>query len=109
MTNSYSKIKAAQGIGKETALAFAEAGAKGVIFADINHEGVKAAAEESSKYARHAEYRALAVKVDLTDMQSVQDMVETTVRDFGRIDYAVNSAGVSLAHIHTTQIVVRPC
>lgn len=103
------KIKAAQGIGKETALAFAEAGAKGVIFADINHEGVEAAAEESSKYARHAEYRALAVRVDLTDTQSVQDMVETTVREFGRIDYAVNSAGVSLAHIHTTQIVVRSC
>ncbi|KAF7531941.1 hypothetical protein G7054_g8403 [Neopestalotiopsis clavispora] len=84
---------AAGGIGKETALAFAEAGARGVVFADVNHEGIKAAAEESSKYARHAEYRALAIKVDLTDAQSVQDLVETTAKEFGRIDYAVNSAG----------------
>jgi NAD(P)-dependent dehydrogenase (short-subunit alcohol dehydrogenase family) len=94
-TNANRILKAAGGIGKETALAFAEAGARGVVFADVNHEGIKAAAEESSKYARHAEYRALAIKVDLTDAQSVQDLVETTVKEFGRIDYAVNSAGVS--------------
>ncbi|OTA69479.1 oxidoreductase [Hypoxylon sp. EC38] len=89
---------AARGIGKETALAFAEAGAKGVVFADINHEGVKAVAEESRKYAKHAEYRALAVKVDVTDAESVQSLVTSTVREFGRVDYAVNSAGIDLEH-----------
>lgn len=87
-------MKAAGGIGKETALAFAEAGAKGVIFADINHEGVQAAAEESRKYARHAEYRALAIKVDISNAESVQSLVASTMKEFGRIDYAVNSAGV---------------
>ncbi|KAI6080565.1 short chain dehydrogenase [Hypoxylon rubiginosum] len=81
---------AAGGIGKETALAFAEAGAKGVIFADINHEGVQAAAEESRKYARHAEYRALAIKVDISNAESVQSLVASTMKEFGRIDYAVN-------------------
>ncbi|KAI0897529.1 oxidoreductase [Annulohypoxylon nitens] len=87
---------AAAGIGKETALAFAEAGAKGVVFADINHEGAEAAAEESRKYARHAEYRALAIKVDMIDTEGVQNLVTSTIKEFGRIDYAVNSAGIDL-------------
>lgn len=51
-------------------------------------------AEESRKYAKHAKYRALAVKVDVTDTESVQSLIATTVKEFGRIDYAVNSAGV---------------
>ncbi|KAI1088690.1 short chain dehydrogenase [Rostrohypoxylon terebratum] len=87
---------AASGIGKETALAFAEAGARGVVFSDINHEGAEASAEESRKYARHAEYRALAIKVDVTDTESVQSLVTSTVKEFGRVDYAVNSAGIDL-------------
>lgn len=93
-------FKAASGIGKETALAFVEAGAKGVIFADVNDEDVKVVAEGSRKYARHAQYRALPVKVDLTDAESVQSLITTAVKEFGRIDYAVNSAGVSVISIH---------
>ncbi|XXH02349.1 hypothetical protein Hte_008722 [Hypoxylon texense] len=85
---------AAGGIGKETALAFAEAGAQGVVFADINENGVKEAAEESRKYATNKDFRPLAIRVDITDEASVQSMVDTTVSEFGRIDYSVNSAGV---------------
>ena len=51
-------------------------------------------------YARHAEYQALAVKVDVTDTDSVQGLVTSAVKEFGRIDYAVHSAGVSLVAIH---------
>ncbi|KAI1505512.1 short chain dehydrogenase [Biscogniauxia marginata] len=87
---------AAHGIGKETALSFTEAGAKGVVFADINHEEAKAVAEESRKYAKHAEYRALAIKVDVTDAESVQGLVTSTVKEFGRVDYAVHSAGINM-------------
>ena len=87
-------IQAAKGIGKETAISFAEAGARAVVFADIEETGAQAAVEESKKFAKHAEYRALAVKVDITEETSVNSMVETTVKEFGRIDYFVNSAGV---------------
>ncbi|ROV87888.1 hypothetical protein VMCG_10296 [Cytospora schulzeri] len=85
----------ASGIGKETALAFAEAGVRGVVFADINDQAAEEAAEESRKYAKNSEYRAIVVKVDISDEGSVQSMVEMTVKEFGRIDYAVNSAGIS--------------
>ncbi|KAK9773202.1 hypothetical protein SCAR479_10119 [Seiridium cardinale] len=85
--------RAASGIGKETALAFAEAGVVAIVFADINEKGARDAAEESQKYAKHPQYRSLALKVDITDEGSVQSMVDATVKEFGRIDYSVNSAG----------------
>ncbi|KAI1820013.1 NAD(P)-binding protein [Xylaria intraflava] len=85
---------AAAGIGKETALSFAEAGVKGVVFADINGQGAQEAAAESKNYAKHPEYRAVAVEVDVSKENSVQNMVDVTVKEFGRIDYSVNSAGI---------------
>lgn len=87
---------AASGIGKDTGFAFAEAGVHAVVFADLNEEGAKQAAAESKKYAKHAEYRAIAVRLDITDEESVKSLVATTVKEFGRIDYAVNSAGIEL-------------
>ena len=41
------------------------------------------------------QYCALALFVDVTSEESVQAMVEATVQKFGRVDYNVNSAGVS--------------
>ncbi|KAJ4425213.1 hypothetical protein N0V82_000022 [Gnomoniopsis sp. IMI 355080] len=87
---------AASGIGRETALAFADAGAKAVIFADLNLEGAQKAAEESKQGAKHTEYRALAFQLDIAEGSSVQSLVATALVVFGRIDYAVNSAGVDL-------------
>lgn len=88
-------MQAAAGIGKETAFAFAEAGVKGVAFADLNEQGAQDAAAESKKYATDVEYQSLVIKVDIADEASVQQMVDQVVKEFGRIDYAVNSAGVS--------------
>ena len=63
-------------------------------FADINEEGALAAAEESKKFAENASFKAIAVKVDITNEVSVDNMVQTALKEFGRIDYSVNSAGV---------------
>ena len=65
-----------------------------MVFADINEEGAQAAAKESSKLATHPSFRATAVKVDITDEASVENMVAAALKEFGRIDYNVNSAGV---------------
>lgn len=88
-------MQAAAGIGKETAFAFAEAGVKGVAFVDLNEQGAQDAAEESKQYATNAEYQSLVIHVDVADEAAVQLMVDQVVVKFGRIDYAVNSAGVS--------------
>ncbi|KAI0379495.1 NAD(P)-binding protein [Hypomontagnella monticulosa] len=87
-------VGAAGGIGKETAFAFAEAGVKGVMFADINEQGAQDAGGESKKYATNEQYRFAVVKVDITDEASVQNMVDAAVKEFGRIDYNINSAAI---------------
>ncbi|KAL9110820.1 MAG: hypothetical protein Q9227_004620 [Pyrenula ochraceoflavens] len=85
---------AASGIGLETALSFAEAGAQAVIFADINESGARGGAEKSKALATNPRYRSLVLKFDLADPASVQSLVEDAVKEFGRIDYAVNGAGI---------------
>ncbi|RYP55219.1 hypothetical protein DL769_010230 [Monosporascus sp. CRB-8-3] len=66
-----------------------------IIFADINEHGAQDAAEKGMKFATNGDYRALAIKVDITEEDSVQAMVDTAVKELGRIDYSVNNAGVS--------------
>ncbi|KAI1771757.1 NAD(P)-binding protein [Hypoxylon cercidicola] len=90
-------VGAAGGIGKEVAFTFAEAGAKGILFADIDHEAVAKAAETSKGLASCPTYRALSTKVDVVDVASVQAMVDLAAREFDRIDYCVNAAGVDVA------------
>ncbi|MCJ1333643.1 hypothetical protein MMC10_010343 [Thelotrema lepadinum] len=85
---------AASGIGKEIAFSLAEAGAVAVAFADLNLPGAQQAVEESKRWAINPDYRAIAVQVDVASPESVQSMVDSTVREFGRIDHSVNSAGV---------------
>ena len=86
--------KAAAGIGRETAFAFAEAGAQSIVFADLHQQGATEAATESKALAKHSEYAATALEVNVADATSVQAMVEKTIELFGRIDYFIHSAGV---------------
>lgn len=51
-------------------------------------------AERSKSLAVNPGYRALALAVDVIDPSSVQRLVDSVLEDFGRIDYAVNAAGV---------------
>ena len=82
------------GLGRGCALAYAAEGAAGVVFADKNKAAAEQAAIESNRIAANPAYRALTVHVDVTDETSVDAMIEETLRVFGRIDYAFNSAGV---------------
>ena len=87
-------VKAAGGIGQAAALSFAEAGILSLVFADVDFEKAKEAAEKSKQYATNKQYGTLAVGVDVTNESSVQAMVNAAVAEFGRLDYCVNSAGV---------------
>ena len=78
---------AASGIGKACAEAFAAKGAR-VVIADLKLE----AAEEARKSLGSAE--SLAVAVDVGDPAAVEAMVKATIDRFGRLDVAVNNAGV---------------
>ncbi len=78
------------GIGRATALAFAEAGAQ-VVVADIRAEAASQTAEEIEAKG----VKALAVPVDISLGEQVTDMVARTVEAFGRIDILVNNAGIT--------------
>ncbi|KAL4936752.1 hypothetical protein BDV06DRAFT_216419 [Aspergillus oleicola] len=84
---------AASGIGKETALAFAEAGVEGILLADLN-EPTEATIAECQRFSKNPNFRALTVQTDITDEASVAKMVETAVKQFGRVDYCVHAAGM---------------
>ncbi len=78
----------AGGIGKATAMRFAEEGAKIVVadFADgaATVEAVKALGSQ-----------AVYVKVDVTSPESCQNMVAAAKQAFGRIDVLINNAGIT--------------
>lgn len=78
-----------RGIGAATAKRLAEEGAK-VTVTDIN----QAQCEETAAAIRAAGGEAIAVQCDITNRQSVEEMVQKTVDTFGRVDILVNNAGV---------------
>jgi NAD(P)-dependent dehydrogenase (short-subunit alcohol dehydrogenase family) len=80
---------AGAGIGRASALAFAEAGAR-VIVADIDVAG----GEETAQSIEQSGGEALFVKVDVTDASEVNTLVAQAVAHFGRLDCAHNNAGV---------------
>ena len=83
------------GIGLACARLYAIEGAAGVAFADMNRASAEKAAAESTSIATNPDYRAIVIEVDVTDPKQVDNMVSKVSKEFGRIDYAVNSAGVS--------------
>ncbi|MFN7918703.1 MAG: SDR family oxidoreductase [Bryobacteraceae bacterium] len=78
------------GIGKAAAIAFARQGAKVVIAARREDRGAVAVREIES-----AGGEALFVKADVTRAEEVAALVEQAVARFGRLDCAVNNAGIS--------------
>lgn len=81
---------AAQGIGKAIAMSLADQGAD-VVVADLNIEKARRVAEQIAKEMGR---RAIAIKTDVAGRQSVQAMVDQTLKEFGRIDILVNNAGI---------------
>jgi NAD(P)-dependent dehydrogenase (short-subunit alcohol dehydrogenase family) len=80
----------ASGIGRAAAALFAAEGAK-VAILDILSEGAESAAHEIEK----AGGKAIAIKTDITDPDSVERAVSKTVEAFGALHIAYNNAGGS--------------
>ncbi|HTC40817.1 MAG TPA: 3-oxoacyl-[acyl-carrier-protein] reductase [Candidatus Acidoferrales bacterium] len=81
---------ASQGIGRDTALALAEAGAK-VAVAARNEEKLAALAEEIA--AKGAV--AFAVKIDVADPEQVKAGFKAVLEKFGKLDILVNNAAIT--------------
>lgn len=82
---------AARGIGKCLAEAFAELGAELAIVDMDLAEAEKTACLLTEKYGR----KAIAIPCDVTNEADVQKMMDTFIREFSTIDFAINNAGIA--------------
>lgn len=79
----------ASGLGRVSALALAKEGAK-VVVADVMATEGEATAEMITATGGQAVF----VKADVMKSQEVEAMVQATVKAFGRLDFALNNAGI---------------
>ena len=80
---------AGQGIGRDYALAFANAGAKPVL-AELNAENLK----NVSAQIEAAGGEALAIETDVGEPDSVESMAAETIAEHGKIDVLINNAAI---------------
>ncbi len=76
------------GIGRATALAFANKGARVIVSGRRDDAGEKLVAE-----LRELGAEAEFIRADVRHEQDVQNLIDKTVARFGRLDVAVNNAG----------------
>lgn len=76
------------GIGRETAIRFAHAGAKVVVAGRRETEG-----EQTVEMIHSAGGTAFFVKADVSHASDVEGLVQRTVEKFGSLDVAFNNAG----------------
>lgn len=80
---------ASSGIGRATAIALAKEGVKVTVAARRSKEG-----EETLQLVKKAGSDGIFVKTDVSQENDVKAMVDKTLQNFGRLDYAFNNAGI---------------
>lgn len=96
----------ASGIGGACARAFARCGTQALVIADIDCEAAEKVVADCEKLAKSQNFKGRAVKVDVGIEASVAEATKVAHEFLERIDYCVNSAGVST---QTTVLTVGSC
>ena len=81
----------ARGIGRSIVEKLANLGAD-VVIADMLFELAEEAAREISQNTQN---KLIATKVNVSDGKSANEMIELTIKQFGKIDILVNNAGIT--------------
>lgn len=82
---------AASGIGKDIAHVYARAGAT-VAIADLNREQAQVVVNDIESQGG----QAMAVEMNVTDEQQVQDGVDLVAKTYGHVDVLVSNAGIQI-------------
>jgi glucose 1-dehydrogenase len=82
---------ASLGIGRATAIAMGRAGARVV----VNYRSSADEAEQVVQAIQQAGSHAVKVKGDVSNPEDVQQLIDTGVREFGKVDLAVSNAAYS--------------
>lgn len=80
---------AGSGIGRLTAIAFAKEGGT-VIVSDINEKGGQETVDQIAAFAGSSTF----IPCDVSDPEQVQQLIALTVERYGRLDIAINNAGI---------------
>ena len=89
---------AGSGMGRASSLMFAREGA-GVVVSDINAEGGK----QTVQMIKQKGGQAVFIPADVSKESEVKGLVEQTLKNFGRLDYAHNNAGIMMAKTPFTE------
>ncbi len=82
---------ASRGIGRAVAIRFARDGAAVI----VNYRGSAAAAQSCADAVRAAGGEATLVQGDVSNRDDAERLIETAVKEHGRIDVLVNNAGIT--------------
>lgn len=93
-----------QGISQATAVSFAREGCRKIVLADRDSDGLERTKKLVTEVA--AEAQVLAQVTDVTKAEQLDQLIEAAVKQFGRIDYALNGAGIScLSHPYDAPLI----
>ncbi len=87
------------GIGRETAVLFAQHGAS-LAIADLNPDG----GQDTVQLIREAGGTAVFIQTDVAQAAQVENMVNEVMREYGRLDIAFNNAGIEGAPVRTIDV-----
>lgn len=93
---------AGSGIGQYTAFAFARYGIKRLAITDIKKENLQSTVDELKKQAPEVEVEP--IQMDCGSEADVNRTIEQVVKRFGRLDIAVNNAGIGGPAAGTTDV-----
>ena len=85
---------AATGIGQAIAIRFAREGASVV----IDYVGNSSAADQTMNEIKSFGGKSIALAADVSKTDQVQNLIDSTVKAFGRLDIVVNNAGIETKH-----------
>jgi citronellol/citronellal dehydrogenase len=88
---------ASRGLGQAIAIGLAKEGARVIAAArsEVENEKLPGTMYKTVELIRKSGGQALAAKCDVTDEQSVDDMMGMALKEFGRVDILVNNAGTA--------------
>jgi glucose 1-dehydrogenase len=81
---------ASSGIGQAIALRFAQEGASVV----VDYVGQPGAADQTLQLIKPTGAKAIAIAADVSKPDQVQNLVDATIKEFGKLDIVVNNAGI---------------
>jgi NAD(P)-dependent dehydrogenase (short-subunit alcohol dehydrogenase family) len=87
------------GIGRATALLFAEHGAR-IVVADVDVKG----GEETVSLIEHHNGKAVFIKTNVANSAEVKGMVDGAIEEFGSVDILVNNAGIGNSEVRSVEL-----